>query len=165
MAEGPLKSQRCVKGSCQKRQSVNPTEMAGGRGCTANHSLSTGGQKASVDIWTPSTRSTSPIQQRTSKGYDTRTRSPWSVTITIKLVRCRVEQITSLLIELLQRLQIQERRKNSFLPKHERSRRRPIDEQLRVNLEWQSQNWWSAWSAWPAWSQPSSSSSTTPTWS
>ena len=57
-------------------------------------------------------------------------------------------------------IQIREGRKKTFIPKHARSRRRPIDEQLRGNLEWQSQNWRSAWSAW---SQPSLSSSTTPT--
>ena len=43
-------------------------------------------------------------------------------------------------------LQIQEGRQNPFTPKHERSRRRPIDEQLRADLEWRSQNWWAAWS-------------------
>ena len=68
--------------------------------------------------------------------------------------KCTTRALTS--------LQIQEGRQNTFIPKHERSRRRPIHEQLSADLEWRSQNWWTAWSTWQ---QLSSSSSTTPTWS
>ena len=54
---------------------------------TANHKRNISGQKATVGIWTPSPRSTSPFQQRTSSDYDTKIRSPRSAPITVKLVR------------------------------------------------------------------------------
>ena len=54
---------------------------------TAHHKLNISGQNATVGIWTPSPRTTSPFQQRTSSDYDTIFRSPCKATITIKPVR------------------------------------------------------------------------------
>ena len=47
---------------------------------------------------------------------------------------------------------------NSFIPKNERVRQRPVDETLRAELEWQSQNWKTCWSL------PFSSSSSSQQW-
>ena len=103
MAKGPLGSRRCVKSSRRKGLRLNPTEMAGRRGWPRiSPILNLRGHRDSADIWTPSPRSISPTQQRTSKDYDTRTRSPKSATIIVTLVRCRIVRITSLLRELLQ---------------------------------------------------------------
>ena len=59
-------------------------------------------RETTVCIWTPSPRSTINLQQRTSSDYDTKIRSLWFATITIKLVRWRMERITSLLREPIQ---------------------------------------------------------------
>ena len=113
VAKGPLGSRRCVKSSRRKGLRLNPTEMAGRRGWPRiSQILNLSGQRASADVWTPPPRSISPIQQRTSKDYDTRTSSPWPATIIIKLVRCRIVRITSLLRELLQVYKLEKGVKN-----------------------------------------------------
>ena len=128
------------KGARRKGSRLHCDQVTRGRKVLKS-SKSSKMDKNFADTRTTLRRSTSPTPHHGTRGTRTRAPSRWYAMMMIaKLDRCEHEKTKST-TQTLRSLRQEQGRQNSFIPKNERVRQRPLDEALRADLEWQSLNW------------------------